>query len=152
MFFATLPFQACAQHLAGSVYEGLKLYSEILGDSVRYSVYLPFDYAQSSRRYPTTYLLHGYTDDDTGWLQFGEANYLSDAAIASGEIPPMILAMPDAGVSYYMNNRDGSVRYEDFIIQEFIPHIDARYRTRASGAYRAVAGLPWVATARSCCR
>lgn len=125
----------------GKVLEGRVLKSTILGRDVRYSLYLPPDYELSERRYPVTYLLHGYTDDETGWLQFGEVNRYADAAIATGEIPPMIIAMPDGGVAWYINSFDGQAKYEDFFIKEFLPHIDATYRTRTKRNYRAVSGL-----------
>jgi enterochelin esterase-like enzyme len=135
------PVPAAAQVAHGVVKEGLTVDSRILGRKVRYTVYLPPDYDRSSRYYPVVYLLHGYTDDDTGWLQFGEADRLADEAIADGTIPPMILVMPDAGVSWYIDNFDGSVRYEDFFFQEFIPFIESHYRIRAEKRYRGVAGL-----------
>src|SRR5690606_11939201 len=106
----------------------LTVESRILGKPVRYTVYLPYDYHTSTRYYPVVYLLHGYTDNDTGWLQFGEAHMIADELINDREIPPMIIVMPDAGVSWYVNNFDASVRYEDFFIDEFIPHIEAQYR------------------------
>lgn len=52
-----------------------------------------------ARSYPVVYLLHGYTDDNTGWLQFGEINRLADKAIAEGTIAPMILVMPNGDSS-----------------------------------------------------
>jgi enterochelin esterase-like enzyme len=130
-----------AQFSRGIVQEGLIIESKILKKDVRYTIYLPFDYNTSERYYPVVYLLHGYTDDDTGWIQFGEAHLLADAAIGKRDIPPMILAMPDGGVSWYINNFDNSVRYEDFFIQEFIPHIESKYRIRAQRRYRGIAGL-----------
>jgi len=133
--------ESAAQTTRGFVEEGLTLDSSVLGRSVRYTIYLPRDYESSQRNYPVTYLLHGYTDDDTGWLQFGEANRLADAAIATGEIPPMILAMPDAGLSYYLNNHDSTERYEDFFITEIIPFIESTYRARSGKQYRGIAGL-----------
>ena len=132
---------ANAQLSRGKVMEGLILKSKILGENVRYTMYLPFDYDTSHRYYPVVYLLHGYTDNDMGWLQFGEANLILDEAIAARQVPPMILAMPDAGVSWYINNFDKSVSYEDFFIQEFIPFIESEYRIRAEKQYRGVAGL-----------
>jgi S-formylglutathione hydrolase FrmB len=134
-----LPLSLLAQK--GQVLEGRTLKSQILGREVRYTMYLPADYATSERRYPVTYLLHGYTDDDTGWLQFGEVNRYADAAMASGEIPPMIIAMPDGGVAWYINDAGGKERYEDFFIKEFIPHVEATYRAKAKKEFRAVAGL-----------
>jgi S-formylglutathione hydrolase FrmB len=130
-----------AQTGHGVVREGLVMKSVILGRDQRYTLYLPPDYETSNRRYPVVYLLHGYTDDDTGWLQFGEVNGIADAAIAQMEIPPMIIVMPDGGVSWYINDYQNKVRWEDMMFNELIPHIDATYRTRASSRYRGIAGL-----------
>lgn len=125
----------------GIVKESLKVKSATLGKDVEYNIYLPADYETSSRRYPVLYLLHGYTDDETAWTQFGEANRIADRMLQSGEITPMIIVMPDAGVSWYVNSADGKVMYEDFFVKELIPHIDATYRSRSSREFRAVAGL-----------
>ncbi|HOT68777.1 MAG TPA: alpha/beta hydrolase-fold protein [Candidatus Saccharicenans sp.] len=126
---------------AGKVQEGLKFSSQILGQEVRYTVYLPPDYDTSNRRYPVVYLLHGYTDNDMAWVQFGQVNLIVDRAIASGELPPIIIVMPDGGVSWYINDYQGKVRYEDMFCQELIPYIDSNYRTRAAREFRGVAGL-----------
>ena len=125
----------------GTVKESLKVKSSILGKDVEYCVYLPADYETTNRRYPVLYLLHGYTDDETGWVQFGEVNSIADKSIASGEATPMIIVMPDAGVTWYVNSYDGKVKFEDFFVQELIPHIDATYRSRPTREFRAVAGL-----------
>ena len=125
----------------GTVKESLKVKSATLGKDVEYNIYLPSDYETSTRRYPVLYLLHGYTDDETAWTQFGEANRIADRMLQSNEITPMIIVMPDAGVSWYVNSADGKVMYEDFFVKELIPHIDATYRTRSSREFRAVAGL-----------
>ncbi|HEY6187764.1 MAG TPA: alpha/beta hydrolase-fold protein [Pyrinomonadaceae bacterium] len=132
---------AFSQVPRGVVKEGLTIDSKTLGKPVRYTVYLPSDYESSARYYPVVYLLHGYTDNDMGWMQFGEAQMIADEAIAERKIPPMILVMPDAGVSWYINNFDNSVRYEDFFIKEFIPFIESRYRIRTEKRFRGVAGL-----------
>lgn len=125
----------------GLLKESLKVKSNILSKDVEYSIYLPADYETSNRRYPVLYLLHGYTDDETGWTQFGEAHLIAERVIRDGEAAPMIIVMPDGGVTWYINNFDGKVNYEDFFIKEFIPHIDATYRTRSTKQYRAIAGL-----------
>ncbi len=134
-----LALSAFAQQ--GILKESLKIKSTILGQDVEYSIYLPSDYETSSRRYPVLYLLHGYTDDETGWTQFGEANLIADKLLQSNEIPPMLIVMPDAGVSWYVNSADGKVLYEDFFIKELIPYIDANWRTRDKKEFRAIAGL-----------
>lgn len=121
--------------------ESLQFNSSLLNKGVRYSIYLPPDYYTSNRRYPVVYLLHGYSDDQTGWVQFGEADRIADEQIKSGELPPMIIVMPDGGVTFYINDYQGKTRYEDMFTQEFIPFIDSTYRTRTQREFRGVSGL-----------
>jgi S-formylglutathione hydrolase FrmB len=139
-FCLVLTIAACAQN-TGKVVEGKTFKSTALGKDVRYNVYLPADYATSERTYPVVYLLHGYGDDETGWVQFGEVNRYADKAIAEGTIPPMIIVMPDGGVSWYINSYDGATKYEDFFIKEFIPAIEKTYRIKTQKRYRGIAGL-----------
>lgn len=121
--------------------ESLTFNSSLLNRPVKYSIYLPPDYYTANRRYPVLYLLHGLGDNETSWVQFGEANQIADAGIDAGEIPPMIIVMPDAGTTFYINEYQGKLRYEDMFVQEFIPHIDALFRTRTQSEFRAVSGL-----------
>jgi S-formylglutathione hydrolase FrmB len=137
----TIGFMSFSFGQSGTLKESLKVKSSILGKDVSYCVYLPADYETSNRRYPVLYLLHGYTDNETGWVQFGEAPYIADKAIATGDATPMIIIMPDAGVSWYINSYDGKVKFEDFFVKELIPHIDAGFRTRPTKEFRAIAGL-----------
>jgi S-formylglutathione hydrolase FrmB len=125
----------------GTVLEERTVNSSILGRPVKYSVYLPADYQGSQRTYPVVYLLHGYTDDHTGWVQFGEVNRYADKAIQDGLIPLMIIVMPNGDSSFYINSYDGKEKYEDFFIKEFMPAIEKDYRIKAQKKYRGVAGL-----------
>jgi S-formylglutathione hydrolase FrmB len=125
----------------GKVIEELYVKSDILNRNVKYAIYLPADYETSNRTYPVVYLLHGYGDDHTGWLQFGEVNRYADKAIADGTIPPMIIVMPDAGTSWYINNYNGKQSYEDFFFKEFIPAIESDYHIKNKKQYRGIAGL-----------
>ena len=125
----------------GKVLEEETIKSDILGRNVRYTVYLPADYDISQRSYPVVYLLHGFTDDNTGWLQFGEINRYADKAIAEGTIPPMIIIMPNGDSSWYVNSYDGKENYEDFFIKEFMPYVEKKYRIKADKKYRGIAGL-----------
>jgi len=144
LLFALLLFLSAniyPQDSHGFVKEGLTIQSKILGKDVRYTIYLPYDYETSNRFYPVVYMLHGFGDNDIGWIQFGEANMIADKGISDMEIPPMIFVMPDGGVSWYMNNYDDSVRYEDFFSKEFIPYIEQHYRILSEKRYRAILGL-----------
>lgn len=125
----------------GKVIEQNTIGSKTLGRSVKYSIYFPPDYDHSQRAYPVVYLLHGYSDDNTGWLQFGEINRYADKAIADGTIPPMIIVMPDGDSSWYINSYDGKEKYEDFFVKEFIPGIEKQYRIKSEKGFRGIAGL-----------
>ncbi len=95
----------------GKVIESLVFKSKIVPYPVKYSVYLPADYETSQRSYPVVYLLHGFSDDETGWIQFGEANEIADKGIAEGAFPACILIIPDGKVSWYCNSADGKDRW-----------------------------------------
>lgn len=129
--------------LAGQskILESLSMDSKVLDYDVEYSVYLPEDYATSERSYPVVYLLHGYTDDETGWTQFGEVKRLADAGIAAGDFPPMVIIMPDARVTWYMNDQGGTERWEDMFIEEFMPYVESQYRIRQKKEFRGISGL-----------
>lgn len=134
-------FQLATAQTFGKVVEERTVKSGILGRPVKYTIYLPADYDHSERTYPVVYLLHGYGDDHTGWLQFGEVNRYADKAISEGTIPPMIIVMPNADSSFYINSYDGKEKYEDFFIKEFMPAIEKAYRIKGQKRYRGVAGL-----------
>src|SRR4029078_4393769 len=127
----------------GKVFDNLSLKSKILNTDRKYAIYLPPDYETSQRFYPVLYLLHGGGDDQTGWVQFGEVQYIADKALIDGISTPMIIVMPDAntGKRGYSNNATGTWKYEDFFFQEFMPYIEKTYRIKADKRYRAISGL-----------
>jgi S-formylglutathione hydrolase FrmB len=141
LLFSTGAFNSARAQQPGKVIEQLTIKSSILNRPVKYTVYLPGDYETSQRTYPVVYLLHGFTDDNTGWLQFGEINRYADKAIYDGTIPPMIIVMPNGDSSFYINAYDGKESYEDFFIKEFMPAVEKAYRIKAEKRYRGVAGL-----------
>lgn len=108
-------------------------------EPLRYTVYLPDGYERDARSYPVVYLLHGYGGEDTDWVRYGDAAYITDRLIADNTIPPLILVMPDAADSWYVNSPDYG-RYEDAVI-DLIEHIDTSYRTVPERASRAIGGL-----------
>ncbi len=136
--FLFLSFSAFPQ--GGKVIESLTFNSKS-GTKMNYSVYLPDDYSTSQRSYPVVYVLHGYSDDETGWIQFGEANRIADKGIAEGKIPPCILVIPDGKITWYCNSYDMKISWEDTFINEFMPFVEKEYRIRAKKEYRAIAGL-----------
>jgi len=121
--------------------ESMRLNSSLMNQAIKYSIYLPPDYYISNRRYPVVYLLHGLGDNETSWVQFGEADRIADLGIKSGELPPMIIVMPNAGTTWYINDYQNKIRYEDMFVQELIPQIDSMFRTRTEREFRALSGL-----------
>ena len=138
-FVVICSFSLFAQ--TGKVFESLEFESKLVSYPVEYSVYLPPDYESSNRNYPILYLLHGYSDDETGWIQFGEANTIADKGIANGDFSSCIIVMPDGKVSWYANSFDGKDPWEDMFVKEFIPFIEKEYRVRSKKEFRAIAGL-----------
>jgi enterochelin esterase-like enzyme len=139
-FIFILNLFAFAQPM-GKVIEQKMVHSSIMNKDVKYSIYFPPDYDLSQRSYPVVYLLHGFTDDNTGWIQFGEINRYADKAIAEGTIPPMIIVMPNGDSSWFINSYDGKEKYEDFFVKEFMPAIEKTYRIKAEKRYRGISGL-----------
>jgi enterochelin esterase-like enzyme len=109
----------------------------------KYAIYLPPDYETSQRSYPVLYLLHGSGDDQTGWIQFGEVQYIADQSFIKGLATQMIIVMPDANTTKkgYFNDPKNEWRYEDFFFQEFMPFIEKNYRTKNEKRFRAISGL-----------
>lgn len=125
----------------GQVLESLKMSSKVMGKDIAYSVYLPPDYETSRRSYPVVYLLHGYTDDETAWVQFGEVNQTVDEGIANGTIPPMIIVMPDGGVTFFIDDYKGRAKFETMLLEELMPSVESQYRIRQKKDFRGISGL-----------
>jgi len=136
-----IAFMLSAQ--TGKVMDNLSMPSKILKMDRKFAVYLPPDYETSQRSYPVLYLLHGYGDDQTGWVQFGEVQFIADKAINEGKATPMVIIMPDAnaGKVGYVNDFKGEWRYEDFFFKELMPFVEKTFRIKGEKDYRAIAGL-----------
>src|SRR5680860_159573 len=52
---------------------------------------------------------------------------------AEDALPPMVVATPDAGRSFYLDRADGSERWEQFVLDELLPEV-RRITTSATGA------------------
>ncbi len=130
--------------------------SNIVGDNRDFYVYTPPGYDPAARtRYPVLYLLHGYSDDASGWTAVGKANLIMDSLIAQNKVKPMIVVMPlgygapeivhpTPGVSPFSNaelrERNFS-RFRTALIDEVIPAVDRAYKTDPGRDSRAIAGL-----------
>ena len=126
------------------------LAGNLLGDPVEQpvSIYLPPGYATSpSGRYPSIYLLHGFTGHIETWTTNGyqEMNLrdVMDELIRAKAVPPMIVVVPNGWNSYlgsFYANSSSTGRWEDAIALELVAFVDQKYRTLASPKSRGVVG------------
>ena len=115
--------------------------SKILGYDVPFCVLLPPSYdADAAQRYPVLYFLHGIGDNEQVLLNSGGLLMVQDLRDQK-RIGDFLIVTPAAGRSFYINSRDGHVRYEDFFIREFIPYIESHYRIRVGRRSRGIAGV-----------
>jgi S-formylglutathione hydrolase len=87
--------------------------------------YLPKHYdAKRAEPYPLIIQLHGGDRSNKAMENFstGEEGVgkLLDQAIENGLVAPMVSVMPSAGRSFYMNFRDGSQKWEDFVMKDLL--------------------------------
>jgi enterochelin esterase family protein len=128
--------------------------SKIAGDHRDFYVYTPPDYfADTKTEYPVLYLLHGFSDDASGWTAVGRANVILDNLIAQGKAKPMVVVMPLGYGDYDVIRRGwGSwsdkdlawrnlSKFTDILLSEVMPQIEQSYRTKKDRESRAIAGL-----------
>jgi S-formylglutathione hydrolase FrmB len=111
-------------------------------------VYTPPGYDdEPDRRYPSVYVIQGYTGQVTMWRNrtafrqpFTET---ADAVFASSEAPPAIVVYVDAWTAYggsQFVDSPGTGRYHSYLCEEVVPWVDAHYRTDNTAAKRAIMG------------
>jgi enterochelin esterase-like enzyme len=128
----------------------------------RIFVYTPPGYdTERDRRYPVLYLQHGGGEDERGWPNQGRVGFILDNLIAErkvklmlvvmeqgyavrpGEAPPSPPARPAPGQTRPVPRDFGRMfsAFEEVMVKDLIPMIDATYRTIPDRDNRAMAGL-----------
>jgi S-formylglutathione hydrolase len=126
------------------------LKGNLLGDSTEQTVavYLPASYdTLPAKRFPTLYLLHGFTGRIEEWTKNGyqgmSLQLVMDELINAGKIREMIVVVPNGrnayGGGFYTNSTAGG-NWEDYVYRDLVSHIDANYRTLARPESRGIAG------------
>ena len=114
--------------------------STALGRQMPYFVYLPVGYAESDIRYPVLYMLHGHGGSNTEWIGYGLLE-TADTIINAGQVPPMIIILPQGDQAFWVNHADDGQRWGDYTAQDVVQYIDANYRTIPDARYRGIGGL-----------
>jgi S-formylglutathione hydrolase FrmB len=143
VFFAALAIPLTTR--AQSRIDCNALNSSILQSTVHYCVYLPAGYdagpaKQPTPKYPVLYFLHGLGDNERTLFNSGGWTMLDDLR-KQHKIGEFLIAAPEGGRTFYINSADGSVRYSDFLLEEFIPLIEKKYRINRVRSARAISGI-----------
>ncbi len=128
--------------------------SAIANDNRDFYVYTPPGYDPTAKTtYPVLYLLHGYSDDASGWTAVGRANVILDNLIAQGKAKPMIVVMPLGygtmeiitlgwGAWSHTDVRDKNFsNFRQALLTEVMPKVENEYRITKDRNSRAIAGL-----------
>src|SRR5688572_16498516 len=131
--------------------------SKTVGAKRWMQVYTPPGYSKD-RKYPVLYLLHGIGGNEREeWAKGGVANVVLDNLIADKKIEPMMLVLPNgnattnkapAGDAGGNGGRRGfgdltgwGKPFENDLIKDIIPFIEAKYSVKPDRESRALAGL-----------
>jgi len=136
--------------------------SAILGRAMRFQVYTPPGYEDSQAAYPVLYLLHRWGSDEREWTERLRVHEVADRLISRGDVPPFLIVMPQGHKSFFLNAAapqgdysailesdpvffkdalTGCGNYEDYLLEEVIPHVEATYRVLADREHRAIGGV-----------
>lgn len=131
--------------------------SPVIGLRRRMCVYTPPGYEKGTDKYPVLYLLHGGFNDEETWTSMGRINVIMDNLIAQGKVKPMIVVMPNGNSDQAAASFDsypltlpsakstskpggGNGQYEESLVKDVIPFIEASYRVPANKINRAIIG------------
>jgi enterochelin esterase-like enzyme len=128
--------------------------SAVAGEDRDYYVYTPPGYDPAAKKtYPVLYLLHGFSDDASGWTAVGRANVILDNLIARGQAKSMIVVMPlgygamefvrwgwETWTHAEMRDRNFE-NFRETLLNEVMPQVEGQYRIKKDRNARAIAGL-----------
>jgi enterochelin esterase-like enzyme len=126
--------------------------SAAVGDDRDFYVYTPPGYdAHAATKYPVLYLLHGYGQYSSSWLEVAYADRILDHLIDEGKARPMIVVMPDGyggaeilKPNAYWNDELRARNFERFkesLFNEVMPRVARDFQALTDRDSTALAGL-----------
>ncbi|MFY9554889.1 MAG: alpha/beta hydrolase-fold protein [Blastocatellia bacterium] len=102
-----------------------KLETRLLPTPVEFNVLLPDGYNTAKDPLPLLLFLHGGGGDRSFLTRMRP---IIDDMWKSGTLPKMVVVTPSAGRSFYMDYKDGSQKWESFLVGPFLEHLRQTYR------------------------
>lgn len=102
-----------------------KLQTDLVPSPVEFSVLTPEAHEGGETPLPLMLALHG-GNGDNGFL--GQIQPVIERAWKDRTLPPLIAVTPDADRSFYMDFRDGSQKWESFILGPLLDHLGHAHR------------------------
>lgn len=117
-------------------------FSHALGEWMRCMVYLPPSYHEGGK-YPVLYLQDGALGTELAWMYATKVPYMMDNMIAEGLVEPFIIVTNDPMMQlpHELEAVDNFEGFERTIVNDCVPFIDSRFRTKADKWHRAFAGF-----------
>lgn len=129
-------------------------YSSVTGKTEVLLVYTPPFYEQTQDEYSVLYLQHGNGENERSWIWNGKINFLMDNLLAEEKAVPMLIVMANGMVILEDSVQNAGAEgeqagkyslqkalFERQIVEDIIPFIDHKYRTKKNREHRAMAGL-----------
>jgi S-formylglutathione hydrolase len=102
-----------------------KIETKLLPGPVEFNVLLPDGYDTAKEPLPLLFFLHGGGGDRSFLTRM---RVIVDDMWKEGTLPKMVVVTPSAGRSFYMDYKDGSQKWESFIVGPFLEHIRQTYK------------------------
>lgn len=121
----TAAFGAIGQNAYASQLVESKLDTKLVPGPVEYNVLLPDGYESVKEPLPLLFFLHGGGGDRSFLTRMRAA---IDDMWKAGTLPKMVIVTPSASRSFYMDYKDGSQKWESFIVGPFLEHLRQTYK------------------------
>jgi len=134
--------------------ETIEYDSKTVGTKRKLVVYTPPGYDKETK-YPVFYLLHGKGGNESNWTKAGSAAAILDNLYAEKKLVPMIVVMPNGEIPAPAKKGDAADKkdkapgkkgdfitgFENELLKDVIPTVEARYAVKEGPENRALAGL-----------
>ena len=140
-------FDQKRDNIAHGKMEMVEYNSTTVGTKRHMLIYTPPGYTKDTQ-YPVLYLLHGIGGDEREWQRGGAPEVILDNLHADGKLVPMIVVMPN-GRAQPNDRAEGDVfrsapafeKFEQDLLKDIIPFVEANYPVKKDRESRALAGL-----------